>query len=214
MNLLKGTIPERSAWRAMVLFAPGEEPDAAWALGRALARAHGGEVLAVVLCSDVAAVTYKKAEKTLAGALELCDQEEVVLPFIIAADNFQATLRTFTVKADVDVLLAHAPEPEKEMVAEGFAVNRRIVMHNDFLIAGPEGDPAGIRGSRHARRPGPLRERTDKGTLHFGRSAGRRGSGARPGRAPLALPAHPRTHGGRPRYRSGAVLSDTPYPGC
>jgi len=49
-------------------------------------------------------------------------------------------------RGDADVLLAHAPEREKEMVVAGFAINRRIVMHNDFLIVGPEGDPAGIHG--------------------------------------------------------------------
>jgi tungstate transport system substrate-binding protein len=50
-------------------------------------------------------------------------------------------------RGDADVLLAHAPAHEKEIVAEGFAVNRQVVMHNDFLIVGPEGDPAGIHGS-------------------------------------------------------------------
>jgi tungstate transport system substrate-binding protein len=49
-------------------------------------------------------------------------------------------------RGDADVLLVHAPEREKEIVAGGFAVNRRIVMHNDFLIVGPEGDPAGVHG--------------------------------------------------------------------
>ena len=50
-------------------------------------------------------------------------------------------------RGDADVLLVHAPVQEKELVAAGFAINRRIVMHNDFLIVGPEGDPAGIHGS-------------------------------------------------------------------
>jgi tungstate transport system substrate-binding protein len=49
-------------------------------------------------------------------------------------------------RGDADVLLTHAPAQEKEIVAAGFAINRRIVMHNDFLIVGPEGDPAGIHG--------------------------------------------------------------------
>jgi len=49
-------------------------------------------------------------------------------------------------RGDADVLLAHAPAQEKELVAAGFVINRRIVMHNDFLIVGPEGDPAGIHG--------------------------------------------------------------------
>ena len=50
-------------------------------------------------------------------------------------------------RGDADVLLAHAPAREKEIVAEGFAINRRVVMHNDFLIVGPEEDPAGVHGS-------------------------------------------------------------------
>jgi tungstate transport system substrate-binding protein len=49
-------------------------------------------------------------------------------------------------RGDVDVLLVHAPAKEREIVEAGFAVNRRLVMHNDFLIAGPERDPAGIHG--------------------------------------------------------------------
>ncbi|MFC1661008.1 substrate-binding domain-containing protein [Gemmatimonadota bacterium] len=50
-------------------------------------------------------------------------------------------------RGDADVLLAHAPEKEKEVVEAGFSINRRIVMHNDFLIVGPGRDPAGIHGS-------------------------------------------------------------------
>ncbi len=50
-------------------------------------------------------------------------------------------------RGDADVLLAHAPAQEKEILAEGFVTNRRIVMHNDFLIVGPKEDPAGIHGA-------------------------------------------------------------------
>jgi tungstate transport system substrate-binding protein len=52
-------------------------------------------------------------------------------------------------RGDADVLLAHAPEKEKALVAEGFAVNRNRVMHNYFLIVGPEEDPAGVHGSEN-----------------------------------------------------------------
>ncbi len=51
-------------------------------------------------------------------------------------------------KGEADVLLVHSPEAEKKFVAEGYGVNRRLVMHNDFVIAGPNTDPAGIKGSR------------------------------------------------------------------
>lgn len=50
-------------------------------------------------------------------------------------------------RGDADVLLAHAPSREKEIVEAGYVINREIVMHNDFLIAGPEDDPAGIHGN-------------------------------------------------------------------
>ncbi len=47
---------------------------------------------------------------------------------------------------DVDVLLVHAPGAEKKYVKDGFAVNRREIMYNDFVIIGPESDPAGVKG--------------------------------------------------------------------
>lgn len=45
---------------------------------------------------------------------------------------------------DVDLVLVHARDAEKKFVAEGHGVNWREVMYNDFVIVGPEGDPAGI----------------------------------------------------------------------
>jgi tungstate transport system substrate-binding protein len=47
---------------------------------------------------------------------------------------------------DVEVLLVHAPAAELKFVAEGFGVDRRQVMYNDFVIVGPADDPAGIKG--------------------------------------------------------------------
>ncbi len=47
---------------------------------------------------------------------------------------------------DVDVLMVHAPEAEKKFVADGFGVDRREIMYNDFVIIGPASDPAGIKG--------------------------------------------------------------------
>lgn len=47
---------------------------------------------------------------------------------------------------DVDVILIHAPEAEREFVERGFGVNRRRVCHNDFVILGPPSDPAGLVG--------------------------------------------------------------------
>jgi tungstate transport system substrate-binding protein len=47
-------------------------------------------------------------------------------------------------KGEADVLLVHSPDAEKQFVADGFGINRRLVMHNDFVIVGPAEDPAGI----------------------------------------------------------------------
>ena len=49
-------------------------------------------------------------------------------------------------QGDVDVVLAHAPELEEKFVKDGYGVNRRYVMYNDFLIVGPAEDPAQIKG--------------------------------------------------------------------
>jgi tungstate transport system substrate-binding protein len=47
---------------------------------------------------------------------------------------------------DVDVLLVHAPSAENKYIQDGFGINRREVMYNDFVIIGPSQDPAGIKG--------------------------------------------------------------------
>ena len=49
-------------------------------------------------------------------------------------------------KGEADVLLVHSPAAEQKLVADGFGINRRLVMHNDFIIVGPPDDPAKIKG--------------------------------------------------------------------
>lgn len=49
-------------------------------------------------------------------------------------------------QGNADVILLHSPAAEKEFVARGFGIDRRLVMHNDFVIVGPPSDPARIRG--------------------------------------------------------------------
>ena len=45
---------------------------------------------------------------------------------------------------DGDVLLVHAQTAEEEFVASGFGLSRKDVMYNDFVLLGPEDDPADI----------------------------------------------------------------------
>jgi len=51
-------------------------------------------------------------------------------------------------KGEADVLLVHSPDAEKKFVAEGYGVNRRLVMHNDYIVVGPAEDPAKIKGMK------------------------------------------------------------------
>jgi tungstate transport system substrate-binding protein len=53
-------------------------------------------------------------------------------------------------RGEADVTLAHAPSLEKKYVQDGKMWNRRLVMYNDFVIVGPPGDPAGIKGTKAA----------------------------------------------------------------
>jgi tungstate transport system substrate-binding protein len=47
-------------------------------------------------------------------------------------------------RGEADVVLAHAPSSEEELVATGKAGERLLVMHNDFVVVGPADDPAGV----------------------------------------------------------------------
>ncbi len=49
-------------------------------------------------------------------------------------------------RGDADVLLVHSPAAEEQFMKDGQGVNRQLVMHNDFVIVGPDVDPAGIKG--------------------------------------------------------------------
>lgn len=53
-------------------------------------------------------------------------------------------------RGEADVALVHAPELEKKYAADGKLSNRRLVMYNDFVVIGPEADPAKIRGEKNA----------------------------------------------------------------
>ncbi len=75
---------------------------------------------------------------------------------------------------DVDVLLVHAPDTEKKYVSDGYGVNRRETMYNDFIIIGPKADPAKIKGleavealNKIASSETPFASRGDKSGTHI-----------------------------------------------
>jgi tungstate transport system substrate-binding protein len=51
------------------------------------------------------------------------------------------------IDGNVDIIFVHAQKKEEQFVADGFGTKRYEVMHNDFVIAGPKTDPAGIMGN-------------------------------------------------------------------
>lgn len=53
-------------------------------------------------------------------------------------------------KGEADVLLVHSPDAEEKFMAAGYGVNRRLVMHNDFIVVGPAADRGGIKGTKSA----------------------------------------------------------------
>ncbi len=74
---------------------------------------------------------------------------------------------------DVDIVLTHAPSQEDKFESEGFGVDRRKVMHNDFVLIGPANDPAGVKGkpvleaiAAIAEKGQPLVSRADKSGTH------------------------------------------------
>jgi tungstate transport system substrate-binding protein len=53
-------------------------------------------------------------------------------------------------KGDADVLLVHDKAGELKFIQQGYGVDRREVMYNDFIVVGPSADPAEIRGLKDA----------------------------------------------------------------
>jgi tungstate transport system substrate-binding protein len=49
-------------------------------------------------------------------------------------------------EGNADVILLHSPAAEEKFMAQGFGIDRRLVMHNDFVLVGPSEDQANIKG--------------------------------------------------------------------
>src|SRR3990172_8486133 len=96
----------------------------------------------------VASTTSTQDTGLLDVLVPLFEKESGYNVKLIAVGSGQAL--AMAERGDADALLVHAPSSEKELVDKGLVINRQLVMHNDFVIVGPEGDPAGIRGMQSA----------------------------------------------------------------
>jgi len=76
-------------------------------------------------------------------------------------------------RGDADILFVHDRQAEEKLVAEGFGIKRTDVMYNDFVIVGPHGDPAGVKGrdvvaalAKIAEKPASFISRGDRSGTH------------------------------------------------
>ncbi len=98
-------------------------------------------------------------------------------------------------RGDADVVLVHAKEQELQAVADGFFVNRHDLMYNDFVIIGPQEDPAGIKSTtlaveafrRIAAHKALFISRGDKSGTHVKELALWKEAGMDPGSSPWYL---------------------------
>jgi tungstate transport system substrate-binding protein len=51
---------------------------------------------------------------------------------------------------DVDAVIVHSRQAEQDFIDRGFGINRRELWDNDFVLVGPQSDPAGLRGAKSA----------------------------------------------------------------
>lgn len=117
-------------------------------------------VLTVAVATLGAAGPGAAASRTVILATTTSTQDSGVLDVLVPMFERRSgyTVKTIAVgtgqaltmgdRGEADVVLAHAPTLELEYVARGTLVNRRLVMHNDFVLVGPPDDPAAARSAR------------------------------------------------------------------
>ncbi|MBS4023348.1 MAG: substrate-binding domain-containing protein [Dethiobacter sp.] len=123
---------------------------------QSLQREVQGQLFSLLAEKEVQAesslVLASTMEPVVTGLLDVLEQaylqETSVIVRHIAAGSGQAI--AMAKAGRVDVLLTHAPALEKEFVSEGWGVGRTPVMSNDFIIVGPQADPAAVASSTGA----------------------------------------------------------------
>lgn len=96
----------------------------------------------------VASTTSTEQSGLFGHILPIFEQATGIAVRVVAQGTGQA-LETGR-RGDADVVFVHAEAAEARFVEQGYGVERHSVMHNDFVIVGPAGDPAGIAGGRDA----------------------------------------------------------------
>src|SRR2546428_964354 len=92
----------------------------------------------------VASTTSTENSGLFRSLLPLFQQDTGIEVRVVAVGTGQAI--ALAQRGDADVLLVHHKPSEEQFVAEGFGVRRYDGMYNDFVLVGPQTDPAGVKG--------------------------------------------------------------------
>jgi tungstate transport system substrate-binding protein len=109
-----------------------------------LAAPHAGAAESTSKAVILATTTSTQDSGLLDVLVPLFEKESGYLVKTISVGSGQAM--ALGRRGEADVLLVHSPADEQQLVAEGYGVDRELVMHNDFVVVGPHGDPAHLRG--------------------------------------------------------------------
>ena len=119
-------------------------------------------LLLVLLCSGWLAAPARAQSTNVILSTTTSTQDSGLLDLLVPMFEKKTGLSVKTVsvgtgqalalagRGEADVALVHAPSLERKYVEEGKMQNRRLVMYNDFVIVGPEDDPARIKGTPKA----------------------------------------------------------------
>lgn len=112
----------------------------------------GGEVADTSAKPDMKLVLATTSSTYNSGLLDVLNaefQKKYNVYVEVHAVGTGAALR-MAKDGEADLVLVHARKLEDEFLEQGYGVNRRDVMFNDFIIVGPKEDPAGIKGMKSA----------------------------------------------------------------
>jgi tungstate transport system substrate-binding protein len=153
-----------------------------------LALGWGEEARAQARDIVLATTTSVRDAGLLDAILPRFERESGIAVKVVAVGSGQAM--ELGRRGEADLLVLHDPDAEARFVAEGFGVDRRPLMHNEFVLVGPSADPAGVRGlpvveafRAIARAGGPFVSRGDRSGTHSKEQALWALSGVAPARA-------------------------------
>ncbi|MFC5511687.1 extracellular solute-binding protein [Massilia jejuensis] len=116
-------------------------------------------LIAILLCASLAS-PLATAQETLRLSTTTSTENSGLLTQLLPAFEAKTGIKVKVISVgtgkalelgkngDVDLTLVHARQLEDKFVLDGWGVDRRDVMYNDFIVVGPEADPARIKGGK------------------------------------------------------------------